>query len=115
LIAFFLGILAHYIDPSLFPKVESENWSWINSIPFVSIATYVGYFITCMFILIGGMLVISSIVGEFEFPRRKKFLLPNKFATTSYGFRAFEERMLIVEEETANKANAADAKSRAAD
>jgi hypothetical protein len=73
------------------------------------------YIVTGIFILVGGMMVIASMVGDFEFPRRKKFLLPNEFATASYVIRTFDERMLIEEEGFANKANAADAKSRAAD
>lgn len=102
LIAFFIGILSHYIDPAMFPKVKSESWIWINSIPFVSIASVVGYIITGLVTLIGGMMAFASFAGEFEFPKRKKFTLPKEFASTSYGFSRFEERM-ILSEEAANK------------
>lgn len=46
----------------------------------------------------------AAIFGNFEFPKSKKFRLPNEFAIGGYGMRhiAFEESV-IVERESANK------------
>ncbi|MEZ9866287.1 hypothetical protein [Vibrio sp. 10N.261.51.A4] len=48
------------------------------------------------------MMMAASIFGDFEFPKNKKFKLPKEFATADYGFRHFDE-MLVIEEKTANR------------
>jgi len=90
-----LGILAHYIDMENFPTIHNETWLWVNSIPFVSIASVVGYVLAGMFGLAGAMMISASIFGELEFPKSKKFKLPKEFATASYDFRGFEDMVLI--------------------
>jgi hypothetical protein len=101
-VALCLGILAHYINTEAFPIIQSEAWTWANSIPFVSIASFVGYVLSGMLGLIGAMMMAASIFGDFEFPKSKKFKLPKEFATAGYGFRHFDE-MVLIEEKTANK------------
>lgn len=101
-IAFFVGILAHYIKNDSFPAFQNESWTWLNTIPFISISSVVGYIFTGILALAGVMIIASSVIGDFEFPRSKKFRLPKEFATASYGFRDINE-VMIAREETANK------------
>lgn len=102
--ALFTGILSHYIPSDILPKVSSGTFQWINAIPIIGIASVVGYILTGMLTLIGGMVTFAAIFGNFEFPKSKKFRLPNEFAIGGYGMRhiAFEESV-IVERESANK------------
>lgn len=58
-IALFFGILAHYINPDSFPAIKSESWVWINAIPFVSIASVVGYIFSGLFALAGAMMIVG--------------------------------------------------------
>jgi hypothetical protein len=101
-VALCLGILAHYINTEAFPTIQSETWTWANSIPFLSIASFVGYVLSGMLGLISAMMMAASIFGDFEFPKSKKFKLPKEFATSVYGFRNFDE-MALIDEKTANK------------
>jgi len=101
--AFFTGILSHYIPSDILPEVDSGTFQWINDIPVIGIASIVGYFLTGVFTIIGGMAAFAAIFGNFEFPKSKKFKLPNEFAMGGYGMRhiAFEESV-IVQRESAN-------------
>jgi len=101
-LALSFGLLAHYFDSSLLPVINSPGWEWINSIPFATIASGVGYIFFGILTLTGTAAVGSSVYGDIEFPMKKKFLVPNEFATASYGFTVPEEVMLNWEE-TANK------------
>lgn len=102
--AFFSGILAHYIPSDAMPELSSEKLQWLNSFPFIGIASIVGYVLTGMLTLIGGMLTLGAIFGNFEFPKSKKFRLPNEFAIGGYGIRQLVlEDSIIVEREIANK------------
>ena len=103
-VAFYLGILAHYTNPDSFPTIQSEGWTWINAIPFISISSIIGYILAGVFALIGALMIVGAVVGNFEFPQSKKFRLPKEFATASYGYRSIEiEEIMIAREETANK------------
>ncbi|CAK1849326.1 conserved membrane hypothetical protein [Vibrio crassostreae] len=102
-LAFSMGILAHYINTESFPVIQYEGWGWINLIPFLSIASFVGYAFSGMLCLIGGMTMAGSIFGDFEFPKSKKFKLPKEFATTNYSFRGLHE-VVVMDEMTASKA-----------
>lgn len=102
-VAFCMGLLAHYINADAIPVISSDTWKWINSIPFISIASVVGYIFSGMFGLGGAMMLAGTIFGEFEFPKSKKFKLPKEFATVSYGFRHFDE-LSTIQEKAANKA-----------
>ena len=101
-IAFFVGVLAHYIKIDSFPAFQNESWTWLNTIPFISISSVVGYILTGILALAGAMMIAGSVFGNFEFPRSKKFRLPKEFATAGYGFRGIDEVMLA-REGTANK------------
>lgn len=115
-VALFLGILAHYIKPDSFPAIESESWVWLNVIPIISISSVVGYILAGIFALVGAIMFVVSVFGNFEFPRSKKFRLPKEFATASYGFRGMElEEVMRLREETANKSIQPTAKKAAAD
>lgn len=105
-----MAILAHYVAPDSLPTIESASLAWVNSIPFLSIASFVGYAFSGIFGLIGSMMMFASIFGEFEFPKSKKFKLPKELATTSYGFRNIES-VVVHEVEPANKSSKKDAAS----
>jgi len=64
--------------------MSSPTWSWLNIIPFTTIASWVGYLITAAFGFIG-IALIRGAFGEFEFPKRKKFVLPKEIATGTLG------------------------------
>lgn len=95
-----IGMLAHYVSPDSLPTIQSVSFGWINSIPFLSIASFVGYVFLGTFGLIGAMMMFASIFGEFEFPKSKKFKLPKELATASYGFR-HAENIVVRDTETA--------------
>lgn len=102
--ALFSGVLSHYIPSDALPEISNEKLQWINSFPIISIASVVGYILTGMLTLIGGMLVLGTIFGNFEFPKSKKFRLPNEFAIGGYGIRQISfEDSIIVEPGSAKK------------
>lgn len=101
-VSFFIGILAHYIQADTFPKIESEGFIWLNNIPFITIASVTGYILTWIFALIGVMMAAGAIFGNFEFPKSKRFRLPNELAVAGYGFRTVEEAV-VISNRTANK------------
>jgi len=101
-LSFFTGILAHYIQVDSFPRIESENFAWVNSIPFITISSIIGYILTGILALVGGMMAVGAIFGNFEFPKNKKFRLPNELAVGGYGFRVVDETMDI-SQRAANK------------
>tara|TARA_B110000971_G_scaffold159326_1_gene162811 strand:+ start:693 stop:1640 length:948 start_codon:yes stop_codon:yes gene_type:complete len=100
-VALCLGILAHYIDTEAFPIIQSEAWKWANSIPFVLIASFVGYVLSGMLHLVGAMIIIVSIFGSFELPKNKKFKLPKEFDARG-DFRDVAE-MVLNDRAVANK------------
>lgn len=103
-VALFTGILSHYVPSDILPKVISEPFQWINNVPIIGIASVIGYLLTGMLTLVGGMVAFAAIFGNFEFPKSKKFRLPNEFAIGGYGMRHIEiEDSVIVERERANK------------
>ncbi|WP_074864392.1 hypothetical protein [Atopomonas hussainii] len=95
--AFFSGILSHYIPSDALPELSNAKLQWINHLPIMSIASFAGYILTGILTLIGGALTFGAIFGNFEFPRSKKFRLPNEFAIGSYGIRqiAFEDSIIV--------------------
>ena len=95
LLSFFTGILAHYIQADSFPRIESESLAWLNKIPFVAISSIVGYILTGILALLGGMMAVAAIFGDFQFPRSKKFRLPNELAVARYNFRVLDETTVI--------------------
>ena len=102
--AFFSGILSHYIPSDVLPEITSTKFQWINSLPIIGIASFIGYVLTGVLTLIGGMATFGAIFGNFEFPKSKKFRLPNEFAIGGYGMRHIAlEESIIIERESANK------------
>ena len=102
--AFFCGILSYYIPSDALPKLSSTKLQWVNDLPIIGLASVVGYALTGVLTLIGGMLTFGAIFGNFEFPKSKKFRLPNEFAIGGYGMRQIEfEDSIIIERKSANK------------
>jgi len=102
--ALFSGILAHYIPSDALPKITSKTFEMVNDLPIIGIASVIGYILTGIFSLLGVMATIGAIVGDFEFPKSKKFRLPNEFAIGGYGIRSIViEDAVIIEPASANK------------
>jgi hypothetical protein len=103
-LAFFSGILAHYIPSDALPKITNETFMWVNGLPIIGIASVLGYVLTGVFALLGIMATIGAVVGNFEFPKSKKFRLPNELAIGGYGIRSFTiEDSVVIEQASANK------------
>lgn len=94
-VAFFLGILAHYIKTDSFPAIQSESWVWVNSIPLISISSLIAYMVAGILAFIGAMAITSSVFGIFEFTGNKKFRLPREFATVGYGLMRMDQKYII--------------------
>lgn len=103
-LSFCLALLARYVAPDSLPAIQSTSLSWANSIPFISIASIVGYVLSGFLGLIGSIMMFASVFGEFEFPKSKKFKLPKELATASYGFR-YVESGVFREVEPADKSS----------
>lgn len=112
LLSVFIGLLAHYLPSNAIPTVDAKLFSWMNSIPISSIASIVGYALAGMFALIGIMMTTAAIFGNFEFPKSKKFHLPNELAVSGYGIRTIDDA-IVVEHKSVNKSiqSAADSAS----
>lgn len=99
ILAFFSGILSYYIPSDIIPEITSSKLQWVNNLPIIGIASAVGYVLTGMLTILGGMLSFAAIFGNFEFPKSKKFRLPNEFAIGGYGI----QEQFILERESSNR------------
>lgn len=93
----FSGVLAHYIPSDSLPEFSSGNLQWVNSFPVIGVASGVGYILTGALALIGGMLTFGAIFGNIEFPKGKKFRLPDELAIGGYGVQriVFDDSVIV--------------------
>lgn len=96
--SFCIGLLSYYSRNATVPEIVNGTWSWLNVIPFLTIAQWTGYVLSLILGLISFMLMKGSF-GDFEFPRRKKFVVPRDFTSLSWG----HDFMTIEPNKAANK------------
>lgn len=94
-LAFSIGILAHYIPIDAMPTLDSESFTWINKVPFIRIASIIGYILTAILGLAGVAFVAGAFFGNIEIPKSKKFRIPNELAAAAYGIRAHDEELVM--------------------
>lgn len=79
-----ISLISYYVGGVEIPVIESEVWSWLNFIPFIGIAHWVGYIVAFIFGLIAIFAIIGAFTSSFEFPKRKKFKVPSELASASW-------------------------------
>ena len=95
-----IGLLSYYFEGSAIPQIEL-GWPWLNVNFLVTIASLAGYLITAILGIIGILTIVMGVLGEFEFPKSRKFVLPKEVASTAIGpEHLFEMREYIAATET---------------
>ena len=84
-----IGLYFYYSELFSIPQINDNNWSWLNVIPFIIIAKILGYIVTVFLGVIGIVILIVGMFGEFEYPKSKKFVLPKELASTVFGLDRF--------------------------
>lgn len=108
IIMFLFGLISivftRYCPNDIIPKIENKYLAWINHVPFVEVAAILIYIISFMVIVAGAMLIVGSFIGNFSFPSKRKFIIPEElidfdFMNSIDAFKVFQE----VEQGTENK------------
>ncbi len=85
LIAVAITMLSYFSKYSVMPQINIKIFSWLNVFSILYIASLIGYIVAVILAIAGVALMVGAFIGNFEFPRRKKFVLPKELTSTALG------------------------------